>query len=241
MAAKLALVTGGTRGIGKAICVALKAAGYEVVANYAGNEAAAAEFSKETGIPAYKWDVSKFAECEAGVAKIVAAHGQIDVLVNNAGVTRDSVLHKMTSEQWSTVIDTNLDSCFNMCRQVVGAMRDKSYGRIINISSVNGQTGQFGQTNYSATKAAMFGFSKALARETATKGITVNCIAPGYINTEMVAAVDAAILEKIVAKVPVGRLGEAEEVARCVVFLADEKSGFITGETLSINGGLEME
>ena len=238
---KVALVTGGTRGIGKAICIALKDAGYKVAANYAGNDEAAAEFTKETGIHAFKWDVSHYDECAAGIAKVVAELGQIDVLVNNAGITRDSALHKMTIDQWNKVIDVNLTSCFNMCRETINSMRERNYGRVINISSVNGQIGQFGQTNYSSAKAGIFGFSKALARENASKGITVNCIAPGYINTEMVAAVEASILEKIVAKVPVGRLGEAEEVARCVVFLADEKAGFITGETLSVNGGLEME
>jgi len=238
---KVALVTGGTRGIGKAISIALRDAGYKVAANYAGNEEAAEEFTKETGIAAYKWDVSQYEESATGIAKVVAELGPIDVLVNNAGITRDSALHKMTIDQWNKVIDVNLTSCFNMCRETINSMRDRNYGRVINISSVNGQIGQFGQTNYSSAKAGIFGFSKALARENASKGITVNCIAPGYINTEMVAAVDAAILEKIVAKVPVGRLGEAEEVARCVVFLADEKAGFITGETISVNGGLEMD
>jgi acetoacetyl-CoA reductase len=238
---KTALVTGGTRGIGKAICIALKDAGYKVAANYAGNDEAAAEFTAETGIHTFKFDVSHYDECKAGIAEIVAELGEIDVLVNNAGITRDSALHKMTIDQWNMVIDVNLTSCFNMCREVIEPMRERKYGRIINISSVNGQIGQFGQTNYSSAKAGIFGFSKALARENASKGITVNCVAPGYINTEMVAAVDAAVLEKIVAKVPVGRLGEAEEVARCVLFLADEKAGFITGETISVNGGLEME
>lgn len=238
---KVALVTGGTRGIGKAISVALRDAGYAVAANYAGNDEAAEKFAAETGIKTYRWDVADYDECAAGVEQVVAELGQVAVLINNAGITRDSALHKMTAEQWHKVIDVNLTSCFNMCRATISAMRDASYGRVINISSVNGQIGQFGQTNYSSAKAGIFGFSKALARENASKGITVNCVAPGYINTEMVAAVDAAILEKIVAKVPVGRLGEAEEVARCVVFLADEKAGFITGETISVNGGLEME
>lgn len=238
---KTALVTGGTRGIGKAISIALKDAGFAVAANYAGNEEAAAKFTAETGIQTFKWDVSNYEECAAGIANVAAEIGEIDVLVNNAGITRDSALHKMTAEQWNRVIDVNLSSCFNTCRATIEGMRGRGYGRIINISSVNGQIGQFGQTNYSSAKAGIFGFSKALARENASKGITVNCVAPGYINTEMVAAVDAAVLEKIVAKVPVGRLGEAEEVARCVLFLADEKAGFITGETISVNGGLEME
>lgn len=238
---KTALVTGGTRGIGKAICIALKDAGYKVVANYAGNAEAAKKFTDETGIAAYKWDVAVFDECAAGIAHIESEVGAIDVLVNNAGITRDSAMHKMTAEQWHKVIDVNLNSCFNTSRATIEGMRGRCYGRIINISSVNGQIGQFGQTNYSSAKAGIFGFSKALARENASKGITVNCVAPGYINTEMVAAVDAAVLEKIVAKVPVGRLGEGEEVARCVVFLADEKAGFITGETISVNGGLEMD
>ncbi len=238
---KTALVTGGTRGIGKAICVALKNSGFKVAANYAGNDDAAAKFTAETGIAAFKWDVSDYDACAAGIAEVVAELGEIDVLVNNAGITRDSALHKMTAEQWHKVIDVNLSSCFNTCREVIAGMRKRGFGRIVNISSVNAQIGQFGQTNYSSAKAGIFGFSKALARENASKGITVNCVAPGYINTEMVAAVDAAVLEKIVAKVPVGRLGEAEEVARCVAFLVDDGAGFITGETLSVNGGLEME
>lgn len=238
---KTALVTGGTRGIGKAICIALKEQGYQVAANYAGNDEAAKKLSDETGIEVFKWDVSDFDACKSGIAEVENKLGAIDVLVNNAGITRDSALHKMSIEQWQKVIDVNLTSCFNMCREVIAGMRERGYGRIVNISSVNAQLGQFGQTNYSSAKAGIFGFSKALARENASKGITVNCVAPGYINTEMVAAVDAAVLETIVAKVPVGRLGEAAEVARCVTFLTDENAGFITGETLSVNGGLEMD
>lgn len=238
---KLALVTGGTRGIGKAICIALKAEGYKVVANYAGNDEAAKNFTQETGIETYKFDVADFDGCAAGIKKITDEHGDVEILVNNAGVTRDAALHKMDLKQWQTVIDINLTSCFNMCRAIVPNMRAKSYGRIVNISSVNGQMGQFGQTNYSSAKAGVFGFSKALARENAFKGITVNCIAPGYIDTEMVAAVSDEVMEQIIAKVPVGRLGKPEEIARAVVFLADEDAGFITGETISVNGGLEME
>ncbi len=237
----VALVTGGTRGIGQAICIALEAANFKVVATYAHNDKAAKKFTEETGIQAYKFDVSSFDQCAKSVAKIVKDFGHISVLVNNAGITRDAPLHKMTFDQWQEVIDTNLNSCFNMCHAVVGKMRDKNYGRIINISSVNGQIGQFGQTNYSGAKAGVLGFTKALARENAAKGITVNAIAPGYIDTEMVASVDNKVLEKIIAKVPVGRLGNASEIARAVVFLADKNAGFITGETLSINGGLEME
>lgn len=237
----VALVTGGTRGIGHAISVALKEAGYTVAANYARNEEAAKKFEEETGIKTYKFDVADYAACEASIKQISEELGEIDVLVNNAGVTRDAALHKMTIEQWQEVIDINLTSCFNICKSVVPAMRNKSYGRIINISSVNGQMGQFGQTNYSSAKAGIFGFSKALARENAFKGITVNCIAPGYIDTEMVAAVKPEVLEQIIAKVPVGRLGKPEEIARTVVFLADKDAGFITGETISVNGGLEME
>lgn len=237
----VALVTGGTRGIGHAICIALKDAGYTVAATYVHNEDAAKKFTDETGIKTYKFDVASFEECAAGVKKVVAELGTIDVLVNNAGITRDAPLHRMTFDQWDQVIKTNLDSCFNMSRNVIEKMREKNYGRIINISSVNGQMGQTGQTNYSGAKAGVLGFTKALARENAGKGITVNAVAPGYIDTEMVQAVDEKVMEKIIAKVPVGRLGKAEEVARAVVFLADKDAGFITGETLSVNGGLEME
>jgi len=237
----VALITGGTRGIGKAICIALKDAGFKVAANYASNDEAAAKFSEETGIKAYKWDVADYEACANGCEQVEKEFGAITVLVNNAGITRDSALHKMQPEQWQKVIDVNLTSCFNMCHAIVKSMRENNYGRIINISSVNGQIGQFGQTNYSSAKAGVFGFSKALARENAAKGITVNCIAPGYIDTEMVAAVSEDVLKTIIAKVPVGRLGQPEEVARAVIFLASKDAGFITGETISVNGGLEME
>ena len=238
---QLALITGGTRGIGKAISIALKDQGYSVIANYGGNDKAAKEFTTETGLEAYKFDVADFDACKKGVEEIVSKHGEISVLVNNAGITRDSALHKMNLEQWQKVIDVNLTSCFNMCNAIVPSMRNNNYGRIVNISSVNGQMGQFGQTNYSSAKAGVFGFSKALARENAGKGITVNCIAPGYIDTEMVANVSEDVLKEIIAKVPVGRLGKPEEIARAVVFLTDKNAGFITGETISVNGGLEME
>ncbi|SCW87728.1 acetoacetyl-CoA reductase [Ancylobacter rudongensis] len=236
--ARVALVTGGTRGIGAAICKALKSAGYSVAANYAGNDAAAAKFTEETGIPAFKWDVSDFAACKAGIAEVEAKLGPVDVLVNNAGITRDGMLHKMSPENWHAVINTNLSSVFNMCRNVIEGMRARNYGRIVNISSINGQKGQMGQTNYSAAKAGEIGFTKALAQEVAGKGITVNAICPGYIATEMVLAVPKEVLEKnIIPQIPVGRLGEAEEIARCVVFLADDAAGFITGSTLAANGG----
>lgn len=238
---KTALVTGGTRGIGKAISIALKEQGYNVAANYAGNDDAAKKFTEETGIQTFKFNVANFDECEAGVKEVTEKMGDIAVLVNNAGVTRDSALHKMSLEQWQTVIDINLTSCFNMCKLIVPSMRDAGFGRIVNISSVNGQMGQFGQTNYSSAKAGAIGFSKALARENASKGITVNCVAPGYIDTDMVADVNEKIMESIIAKVPVGRLGKPSEIARAVTFLTCKDAGFITGETLSINGGLEME
>lgn len=234
--ARVALVTGGTRGIGEAISIALKAAGYQVAANYAGNDAAAEAFTAKTGIPAFKWDVSDFEACKAGVAKVEAAVGPVDVLVNNAGITRDGQLHRMTFEQWNAVINTNLNSLFNMTRQVIEGMRARKFGRVICISSINGQKGQFGQTNYSAAKAGEIGFVKALAQEGAKVGVTVNAIAPGYIATEMVRAVPADALEKIVATIPVGRLGEPEDIARCVVFLAADDAGFITGSTLTANG-----
>ncbi|HQS48996.1 MAG: beta-ketoacyl-ACP reductase [Rhizobiales bacterium 24-66-13] len=234
--ARVALVTGGTRGIGEAISIALKAAGYQVAANYAGNDAAAEAFTAKTGIPAFKWDVSDFEACKAGVAKVEAELGPVDVLVNNAGITRDGQLHRMTFEQWNAVINTNLNSLFNMTRQVIEGMRARKFGRVICISSINGQKGQFGQTNYSAAKAGEIGFVKALAQEGAKVGVTVNAIAPGYIATEMVRAVPADALEKIVATIPVGRLGEPEDIARCVVFLAADDAGFITGSTLTANG-----
>lgn len=238
---KTALVTGGTRGIGKAISIALKEEGFSVIANYAGNDKAAEDFTNETGIPTCKFDVADFEACEKSVNEIVEKYGDIAILVNNAGVTRDSALHRMTLEDWNTVIDINLSSCFNMCKATIPKMRENNYGRIVNISSVNGQIGQKGQTNYSATKAGVVGFSKALARENARKGITVNCVAPGYIDTEMVSAVNKDVLAGIVESVPVGRLGEPSEIARAVTFLTDSNAGFITGETLSVNGGLEME
>lgn len=235
---RVALVTGGTRGIGAAISKALKAAGYTVAASYAGNDPAAQAFKAETGIAAYKWDVSSFEACAAGIMQIEAELGPVEVLVNNAGITRDSQLHRMKPEHWTAVIDTNLNSLFNMCRNVIEGMRARKFGRIINIASINGQKGQFGQANYSAAKAGEIGFTKALAQESARLGITVNAIAPGYINTEMVQAVPKDVLEKsILPQIPVGRLGEPEDIARCVVFLASDEAGFITGSTLTANGG----
>ncbi len=233
---RIAIVTGGTRGIGAAISVGLKAAGYVVAANYAGNDEAAAAFQSETGISVFKWDVADFDACVAGVATVEAELGPVDVLVNNAGITRDKMLHKMDLATWREVMSVDLDSVFNMSRQVIEGMRARGFGRIINITSINGQKGQMGQTNYSAAKSGMIGFTKALAQETARKGITVNCIAPGYINTEMLQAVPEEVLKGIVAGIPVGRLGEADEIAHCVSFLADDKSGFITGATLTANG-----
>jgi acetoacetyl-CoA reductase len=242
MKGRIAIVTGGTRGIGKAICVDLQKAGCSVAASYAGNDAAAKEFTDATGIAAYKWDVADFAACQKAVKKIEQEHdGVVEILINNAGITRDGFLHKMTEEAWDSVVDTNLKSCFNMVRAVIDGMRARGFGRIINISSVNGQLGQFGQTNYSAAKAGIFGFTKAMARETASKGITVNAVAPGYIETDMVRAVSPEVLEKIVSVIPVGRLGQPAEIARAVCFLAADQAGFITGETLSINGGQHME
>lgn len=235
--ARIAVVTGGTRGIGHAISVALKAAGYRVAANYAGNDTAAQKFQAETGIPVYKWDVGDFEGCEKGLAEVEKALGPIDIIVNNAGITRDAMLHKMTKEQWDQVITTDLDSCFNMVRPVIDGMRSRGFGRVINISSINGRKGQMGQANYSAAKAGMHGFTKALAFEGARKGITANTIAPGYINTEMVAAVPQEVMEKqILPQIPVGRLGEADEIARAVVFLASDDAGFITGACLDVNG-----
>ena len=238
--ARVAVVTGGTRGIGGAISVALKQAGHKVAANYAGNEEAAAAFTRETGIPAYKFDVSDYKACEAGVKRVVSELGPIEVLVNNAGITRDAVLHRMTPEQWGAVIQTNLTSCFNMCRLVIESMRERGFGRIVNIGSINGQAGQYGQVNYAAAKSGIHGFTKALAQEGASKGITVNAIAPGYIDTDMVRAVPPNVLEKIVARIPVGRLGLAEEIARTVLFLACDEGAFITGSTISVNGGQHM-
>jgi acetoacetyl-CoA reductase len=239
--ARVALVTGGTRGIGAAIAVALKAAGYTVAANYGGNDEAAKSFTAATGIAAYKWDVSSYDACVAGIAQVEAAYGPVDVLVNNAGITRDVMFHKMTKEHWDAVINTNLSSLFNMTRPVWEGMRARKFGRVICISSINGQKGQMGQVNYSAAKAGDLGFVKALAQEGGRSGITVNAICPGYIATDMVKAVDPAIIEKnIVAHIPLGRLGEPEEIARAVVFLVADDAGFITGSTLTANGGQYM-
>ena len=238
---RVALVTGGTRGIGAAISRALKAAGYTVAAVYHGNDEAAQKFKAETGIPVFKWDVSNFEACAEGVKKVEAEVGPVEVLVNNAGITRDAMFHRMKPEQWNEVITTNLGSLFNMTRQVIEGMRARKFGRIVNISSINGQKGQIGQTNYSAAKAGELGFTKALAQESARNGITVNAIAPGYINTEMVQAVPKDVLEKsILPLIPTGRLGEPEEIARAVVFLAADDAGAITGSTLTINGGQYM-
>ncbi|MGF1594147.1 MAG: acetoacetyl-CoA reductase [Kiloniellaceae bacterium] len=239
--ARVALVTGGTRGIGASISIALKDAGFKVAATYGGNDEAANKFKDEHGIAVYKWDVGDFEACKAGIAKVEADNGPVDVLVNNAGITRDGTLHRMKPEDWRAVIATNLDSLFNMTRNVIEGMRERNYGRIVSISSINGQKGQFGQANYSAAKAGVFGFTKAVAQENAAKGITVNAIAPGYIATEMVKAVPEDILKtKILPLIPVGRLGEPEEIARCVVFLAGDDAGFITGATLTANGGQYM-
>jgi len=235
---QVALVTGGSRGIGAAISLALKAAGYSVAANYAGNDEAAAAFTRETGIPTFKWSVADYDACKAGVAQVEAALGPVDVLVNNAGITRDAMFHKMTPAQWREVIDTNLTGVFNMTHQVWNGMRERKFGRVINISSVNGQKGQAGQANYSAAKAGDIGITRALAQEGARAGITVNAICPGYIGTDMVRAIDEKVLaERIIPQIPVGRLGEPEEIARCVVFLASDDAGFITGSTISANGG----
>lgn len=234
---RVALVTGGTRGIGAAIAKALKDEGYTVAANFAGNEEAAAKFTAETGIATYKWSVADYDACVAGIAKVEADLGPVEVLVNNAGITRDGMFHKMTREQWQEVIDTNLSGAFNMTHPIWNGMRERKFGRIINISSINGQKGQMGQANYSAAKAGDLGFTKALAQEGAFKGITVNAICPGYIGTEMVMAVPEKVRESIISQIPVGRLGEATEIARCVVFLASDDAGFVTGSTISANGG----
>jgi acetoacetyl-CoA reductase len=236
--ARVAIVTGGTRGIGHAISVALKQKGYRVAANYAGNDTAAQQFQADTGIPVYKWSVADFDACVEGVARVEKDLGSVDVLVNNAGITRDGMFHKMTKQQWDDVIGTNLNGLFNMTRPVWEGMRARKFGRVVNISSINGQKGQMGQVNYSAAKSGDLGFTKALAQEGARAGITVNAICPGYIATEMVKAIDPAVLEKsILPLIPVGRLGEPEEIARCVVFLASDEAGFITGSTISANGG----
>jgi len=233
---KVAVVTGGTRGIGRAISIALKDEGYQVAANYAGNSEAAEAFKAETGIAVFKFDVGDYAACEKGIAAIEEAIGPVGVLVNNAGITRDAMLHRMSPQAWDEVLRVDLTSVFNMSRLVIEGMREREYGRIISISSINGQKGQMGQTNYSAAKAGIIGFTKALAQESARKGITVNCIAPGYINTDMVAAVPQKALDGIIASIPVGRLGTGEEIAHCVAFLADDKASFVTGATITANG-----
>jgi acetoacetyl-CoA reductase len=238
--ARVAVVTGGTRGIGRAISEALKNAGYKVAANYGGNDQAAREFHQETGIPVFKFDVADFNACTEGLKKIEAELGPIEVLVNNAGITRDSTMHRMSYDQWNAVIQTNLSSCFNMSRAVIDGMRSRGFGRIVNIGSINGQAGQYGQVNYAAAKSGIHGFTKALAQEGAGRGITVNAVAPGYVETEMVRAVPAEVLEKIIARIPIGRLGKAEDIARTVLFLVADDADFITGSTLSINGGQHM-
>jgi acetoacetyl-CoA reductase len=238
--ARVAIVTGGTRGIGRAISLGLRNAGCKVAATYAGNEEAARKFTRETDIQSFKFDVADFKACEAAVKRIEEELGPVDILVNNAGITRDAVLHKMSPEQWNHVIATNLGSCFNMCRLVIEGMRERRFGRIVNIGSINGQAGQYGQVNYAAAKSGIHGFTKALAQEGASRGVTVNAIAPGYIDTDMVRAVPPNVLEKIVARVPVGRLGQADEIARGVLFLVSDEGGFVTGSTLSINGGQHM-
>ena len=237
---RVAIVTGGTRGIGEATSIALTKAGYKVAANYAGNDERAAGFAKKTGIAIYKWDVADFEQCIAGVANIEAELGPIAVLVNNAGITRDGTMRRMEREGWDHVLDTNLGGCFNMGKAVWDGMMARNFGRIVNIGSINGQAGQYGQVNYAAAKSGIHGFTKALAQEGAAKGVTVNAIAPGYIDTDMVAAVPHHVLEKILARIPVGRLGKAEEIARAVLFLVADEAGFVTGSTMSINGGQHM-
>jgi acetoacetyl-CoA reductase len=238
--ARVAVVTGGTRGIGEAISISLKKNGYLVAANYAGNDERAKAFSDKTGIAAFKWDVSSFDECKSGMAAVAAQLGPVDVIVNNAGITRDATMKKMGRTAWDEVLDTNLGGCFNMCKAAWDGMLERGFGRIVNIGSINGQAGQYGQVNYAAAKSGIHGFTKALAQEGAAKGITVNAIAPGYIDTDMVAAVPPDVLEKIVARIPVKRLGKADEIARAVLFLVADDGGFITGSTLSINGGQHM-
>jgi len=238
--ARVAVVTGGTRGIGRAISVALKNAGYLVAANYGGNDQAAQLFNTETGIPVFKFDVSDFNACVEGIKTIEGGLGPVEILVNNAGITRDTTMHRMSHEQWNAVIQTNLTSCFNTARAVIDGMRSRGFGRIVNIGSINGQAGQYGQVNYAAAKSGIHGFTKALAQEGAARGITVNAVAPGYVDTEMVRAVPPDVLEKIIARIPVGRLGKAEDIARTVLFLVADEAGFITGSTLSVNGGQHM-
>jgi len=237
---RVAIVTGGTRGIGEAISLALQDMGVKVAANYAGNDERARDFTARTGIAAYKWDVGDYDACQAGCAQVAAELGDIDIVVNNAGITRDGTILKMSYDDWKAVIDTNLGGCFNMAKAVFPGMRARKWGRIVNIGSINGQAGQYGQVNYAAAKSGIHGFTKALAQEGARAGVTVNAIAPGYIDTDMVAAVPADVLEKIVAKIPAGRLGQASEIARGVAFLCAEEGGFVTGSTLSINGGQHM-
>ncbi len=237
---RVAVVTGGTRGIGEAISVALNDSGYLVAANYGGNHDRARQFNERTGIAIYPFDVSNFDECKAGIAAISNDLGPIDIVVNNAGITRDKTLHSMDFEQWNEVLQTNLSSCFNMCRCVIEGMRERGFGRIVNIGSINGQAGQYGQVNYSASKSGIHGFTKALAKEGASKGITVNAIAPGYVDTDMVRAVPERVLEKIIATIPVGRLGRAQDIARGVLFLVSDEASFITGSTVDINGGQHM-
>ncbi len=237
---RVAIVTGGTRGIGAAISIQLKVHGYKVAANYAGNDEAAKAFTEQTGIPAYKWSVADYEACKAGVEQVTKDLGPVDIIVNNAGITRDTTIHKMSPGQWQEVMDTNLGGCFNMARVVIDGMRERNFGRIVNIGSINGQAGQYGQVNYAAAKSGIHGFTKALAQEGASKNVTCNAIAPGYIDTDMVAAVPKPVLEKIIAKIPVGRLGKADEIARGVLFLVADDAGFVTGSTLSINGGQHM-
>ena len=237
---RVAIVTGGTRGIGEAICLALRDAGRTVVANYAGNEEKAKAFTERTGIPAYRWDVGDHAATQEGCARVTADVGPIDIVVNNAGITRDGVLHKMSFDDWNEVMRINLGGCFNMAKATFPGMRERGWGRIVNIGSINGQAGQYGQVNYAAAKSGIHGFTKALAQEGARAQITVNAIAPGYVDTEMVRAVPKDVLEKIVARIPVGRLGKAEDIARTVLFLVADDAGFITGSTLSVNGGQHM-
>ena len=237
---RVAVVTGGTRGIGEAISLALKAAGYTVAAVYAGNDERAKSFTAASGIATFKWDVSSFDDCKAGMEKIAAQLGPVDIIVNNAGITRDATMKKMNRSGWDEVLDTNLGGCFNMCKAAWDGMLERGFGRIVNIGSINGQAGQYGQVNYAAAKSGIHGFTKALSQEGAAKGITVNAIAPGYIDTDMVAAVPPDVLEKIVARIPVKRLGKANEIARGVLFLVADDAGFITGSTISINGGQHM-